>query len=178
MYIGENNLPTASPATNNVCAKDGVIFARINTGTNIGAIIFHLVSVKGISIDINIIAINTTNNNGTPPKFKLPIKSTTLVAITPPIFDHSSNPIIIDAQGSECFVSVGNGYSWWNISSNSDYHFKEEYKQYESQIGIYAGSGFSDKQLAPVPFIVDHRVDSETDASGKLNIHIRVKASE
>jgi hypothetical protein len=88
------------------------------------------------------------------------------------------NPIIIDAQGSECFVSVGNGYSWWNISSNSDYHFKEEYKQYESQIGIYAGSGFSDKQLAPVPFIVDHRVDSETDASGKLNIHIRVKASE
>ena len=46
------------------------------------------------------IAIKTTNNNGTPPKFKLPIKSTTLVAITLPILDHSSNPNIIDEKNN------------------------------------------------------------------------------
>lgn len=64
------------------------------------------------------------------------------------------------------------------VMSTSNYHFQDAYKQYESQYGIYSGSGFSDKQLAPVPYIVDKQVASETDASGKLNIKIRVKASE
>lgn len=64
------------------------------------------------------------------------------------------------------------------IKSTSNYHFQDAYKQNESQYGIYSGSGFNDKQLAPVPYIVDKQVASETDASGKLNIRIRVKASE
>lgn len=84
------------------------------------------------------------------------------------------NPIIIDATEEECFENL-NG---WTVSPLSNFHFKSEHSQYEHQVGIYAGSGFSDKQLAPVPYIVDKQVASETDASGKLNIKIRVKASE
>ena len=64
------------------------------------------------------------------------------------------------------------------VKSTSNFHFKEDYKQYENQYGIYSGTGFNDKQLAPVPSIVSKQVDAETDASGKLNIKIRVKASE
>lgn len=69
----------------------------------------------------------------------------------------------------------------WNdgaISPASNFHFKDEYKQYESQVGIYAGSGFNDKQMAPVPYITFKDVDEETDAAGKLKVRIRVKASE
>lgn len=88
------------------------------------------------------------------------------------------SPIIIDAKGSDCFINVGNTYTSWNISPNSDYHFKEEYKDYENTLGIYAGSGFSDTQLAPVPYIVAKRIDEQTDASGKLNVKIRVKAGQ
>ena len=64
------------------------------------------------------------------------------------------------------------------VTTTSNYHFQADYKQYETQYGIYSGTGFNDKQLAPVPYIVAKRVDAETDASGKLNIMIRVKASE
>ncbi len=84
------------------------------------------------------------------------------------------NPIIINATDVDLFENL-NG---WAVSPMSNFHFKSEYSQYEHQVGIYAGSGFSDKQLAPVPYIVDKQVASETDASGKLNIKIRVKASE
>lgn len=64
------------------------------------------------------------------------------------------------------------------IASTSNYHFKTDYKQYESQYGIYSGTSFNDKQMAPVPYIIAKQVASETDAEGKLNIKIRVKASE
>ena len=64
------------------------------------------------------------------------------------------------------------------ISSQSDFHFKDAYKQYEDQVGIYAGTGFSDKQLAPVPYIVAKHVDEQTDAQGKLSIKVRVKAGD
>lgn len=67
-------------------------------------------------------------------------------------------------------------YNGGNISPNSNFHFKEDYAQYEGKVGIYHGT-FNDKQLVPVPYIVDKRVDDHTDASGKLNIKIRVKAS-
>ena len=59
-----------------------------------------------------------------------------------------------------------------------DFHFKDEYKQYESQVGIYAGEGFDDSQLAPTPRIVAKHIPDKTDAEGKLNIKVRVKASE
>ena len=64
------------------------------------------------------------------------------------------------------------------VASTSNYHFQTDYKQYESQYGIYSGTGFKDKQMAPVPYIVAKRIDGQTDASGKLNIKIRVKAGE
>ncbi|MCR4915671.1 MAG: hypothetical protein K6A96_07955 [Prevotella sp.] len=86
---------------------------------------------------------------------------------------------------SEDGINVGD-VSWGDVfvnynSSNpfsSDWHFKDEYKQYEDQVGIYAGSGFSDKQLAPVPYIVSKRVDDQTDAQGKLSIKVRVNAGD
>lgn len=83
----------------------------------------------------------------------------------------------IDLTGTdrnEVFVNFNNG----TISPASNFHFKEAYQQYESQVGIYSGTGFNDKQLAPVPYIVAKEIGTETDASGKLNIKIRVKASE
>lgn len=64
------------------------------------------------------------------------------------------------------------------VTPTSNYHFQADYKQYETQYGIYSGTGFNDKQLAPVPYIVAKEIGTETDASGKLNIKIRVKASE
>ena len=87
---------------------------------------------------------------------------------------YGDNPIIIDATEEDLFEKINN----WQVTPASNFHFKEAYRQYESQVGLYSGSGFNDKQLAPIPYIVDHQVDSETDASGKLNIRIRVKASE
>lgn len=63
------------------------------------------------------------------------------------------------------------------ISPASDFHFKKEYQKY-SECGIYGGTGFSDKGMAPVPYIMAKDIPDQTDASGKLNIKIRVKASE
>lgn len=80
----------------------------------------------------------------------------------------------IDATPSDIFINNNN----WTISPTSDFHFKDEYKQYESQVGIYAGSGFNDKQMAPVPYITFKDVDEETDAAGKLKVRIRVKANQ
>lgn len=84
------------------------------------------------------------------------------------------NPVVIDASVEDIFEKYNN----WKVTPESNFHFKDAYQQYESQVGIYAGSGFNDKQQAPVPYIVAKQVASETDASGKLNIKIRVKASE
>ena len=70
----------------------------------------------------------------------------------------------------DVFVKCG------DVSPASDFHFKDEYKQYENQVGIYAGDGFSDDQLPPVPYIVEKHIDQQTDASGHLNVRIRVKA--
>lgn len=88
------------------------------------------------------------------------------------------NPIIIEAEGSDCFIEVNNWSSGWEISSKMNYHFKDEYKQYESQVGIYAGSGFDDSQMAPVPYIMYKDVPDKTDAEGKLKVRIRVKANQ
>lgn len=85
------------------------------------------------------------------------------------------DPIIVggdDFNWSSVFVKYDSSYPY-----NSDFHFSEEYQKYEGKVGIYAGTGFSDKPLAPVPYIVAKHVDQNTDASGKLNIKVRVKAS-
>lgn len=85
--------------------------------------------------------------------------------------------------GENC-INV-DGISWSTIFKNnagitpaSDFHFTEDYSQYENQVGIYAGTGFNDLQMAPVPYIVAKHVDEQTDASGKLIVKIRVKANQ
>ena len=82
------------------------------------------------------------------------------------------------------FINV-NGKEWTDIfvkpngvNANSDYHFKGEYEQYNTKCGIYAGSGFSDSALPPVPYIVSKQIPEQTDADGKLDIRIRVRAGE
>ena len=74
--------------------------------------------------------------------------------------------------------NVFKNYNNGAVSPASDFHFKEAYSQYESQVGVYADGVDFDKQLAPVPYIVAKHVDEQTDASGKLNIKIRVKAGQ
>lgn len=64
------------------------------------------------------------------------------------------------------------------VTPNSDYHFKGEYEKYNGKCGIYAGTGFSDSALPPVPYIVAKQIPEQTDANGKLNIKIRVRAGE
>lgn len=73
--------------------------------------------------------------------------------------------------------SIGNT-DWSDVFETGSYHFKGDYKQYESKVGIYAGTGFKDSGMAPVPYIVSKQIPEQTDASGKLNIKIRVKAGE
>ncbi len=76
---------------------------------------------------------------------------------------------------NDVYVNYNNGA----ISPKSDFHFKDDYKQYENKVGIYAGdTPFNDNQIAPVPHIVAKHVDEHTDTTGKLNIKIRVKAGQ
>lgn len=85
------------------------------------------------------------------------------------------DPINLQANSwSDVFVNYNGGQA----NDKSDYHFKEAYKQYERQVGIYAGDGFDDSQLAPTPRIVSKHIPDQTNAAGKLVINVRVKASE
>ena len=79
----------------------------------------------------------------------------------------------IDASWSDVFVKYGS-----SVDPQYDFHFKEAYKQYEGKVGIYAGSGFSDSGLPPVPYIVSKQIPYQTDRQGKLHIKVRVRASE
>lgn len=79
----------------------------------------------------------------------------------------------INASGSDVFVNYGS-----SPDPRYDYHFKEAYQQYEGKVGIYAGSGFNDSGMPPVPYISYKYIPDHTDADGNLNIKIRVKASE
>ena len=119
----------------------------------------------------------------------LPIKATNNV-----IINWADGPL----RGSNCFtegnMAKGNfgtdpinvtGVEWTDIfvnpkgvTANSDYHFKGDYAQYNTQCGIYAGTGFSDSALPPVPYITAKQIPEQTDAEGKLNIKIRVRAGE
>jgi len=78
-----------------------------------------------------------------------------------------------------------NGINWSDVFVNSagvtpqsDYNFKGDYAQYQNQCGIYAGTGFNDNALPPVPYIVAKQIPQQTDANGKLNIKIRVNAGQ
>ena len=85
------------------------------------------------------------------------------------------DPIKIEAENWE---AVFENYNGGAVDTKSDFHFKEAFKQYERQVGIYAGDGFDDSQLAPTPRIVSKRIPDQTNAAGKLVINVRVKASE
>ena len=89
---------------------------------------------------------------------------------------YGENAIVIQAENGwdDVFVNYNNG----RVSTESNFHFKEAFKQYENQVGIYAGTGFSDEALPPIPYIVAKDIPDHTDASGKLNIKIRVKAGQ
>lgn len=60
-----------------------------------------------------------------------------------------------------------------NIMAN--FKFSKDYQKY-SDIGIYGGTGFDDNALAPIPRIISKEIPEQTDASGKLNIKVTVKA--
>lgn len=64
------------------------------------------------------------------------------------------------------------------INPASNFHFTENFKQYEDKVGIYAGTSFSDGVLPPVPYISEKEIAEQTDAAGKLKIYIKVKASD
>ncbi|MBR6180743.1 MAG: hypothetical protein IKQ77_05975 [Prevotella sp.] len=89
------------------------------------------------------------------------------------------NPIILDGVSFDDIFESNNG-----IAISSDYSLKENVDRSKflgtdgKVIGIEGGTGFSNKGLAPIPYIVDKRVDEKTDASGMLNVKIRVKAGE
>ena len=87
-------------------------------------------------------------------------------------FDETNKHLDGAVSWDDVFKKYNNGA----ISTTSDFHFSEDYKQYENKYGIYAGTSFNDKQLAPIPRIVSKTVDEQTDGSGRLLINITVKA--
>ncbi len=72
---------------------------------------------------------------------------------------------------------VFENYNGGAISPVSKFHFEGDYSKYEHEVGIYAGDGFSEDQLAPIPYIISKDIPQQTDAAGNLNIKIRVKAN-
>lgn len=80
------------------------------------------------------------------------------------------NPLnLTDVTAADVFVNDA------GVSNSSDYHFQEAYKQYETQYGIYAGQGFNDLQVAPVPSLILRSADEQTNTSGQLKVQVRVK---
>ena len=87
-----------------------------------------------------------------------------------------TNAILLDdGKGWNDVFYVNNG-----VSTTSDYHLKDKWGKDAAtdgtDIGIYGGTGFSDGALPPIPYINECKVDEQTDAEGKLNIRIKVKA--
>lgn len=105
-------------------------------------------------------------------------------------YAHFDGTVFLDNMHGDAYGTryIGlNGHSWddyfvkcngFAINTVSDFHFKDEFKEYEDKVGIYAGTGFDDRCLPPTPFIVEKSIPEKTNASGKLNIKIRVKANE
>lgn len=93
----------------------------------------------------------------------------------------TGNMLYNGSWGDEC---ISNSAKDWGavfekhagINPVSKYHFKEEFKENEGKVGIYAGGGFSETTLPPVPYIFKKDIPDKTDASGKLHINIAVKA--
>ena len=86
------------------------------------------------------------------------------------------NPITLDEGKSWDDVFKANK----GVSIASDYHLIGTWGKGTasdgSDLGIYGGSGFSDKALAPIPYISEKKIAEQTDAAGKLSIRIKVNA--
>ena len=154
-------------------------------------ILFSVSGLNGGSLINNIVTKND-GNNGTAIGANNATISGNVVILTP----QSTYGISINIYGgSNCQIFDNMTRSNWGtdcivvseswskvfenpagVSVNSKYHFINDYKQYEDKIGIYAGTGFSDGALPPIPYINECKVDEQTDAEGKLNIRIKVKA--
>ena len=69
----------------------------------------------------------------------------------------------------------------YGISSNSNFHFKEDFKDYESKVGLYGGKSagsikyFHDDALPPVPYVKAKDVPQSTNFDGMLNVTLTVK---
>ena len=94
-----------------------------------------------------------------------------LVGRTDSAFPKSRNTILTDVDWNNVFVNYG------GINIDSDFHFKDEYKQYADK-GIYGGTGFRDSQQPSVPHIMSASIPEQTDSDGKLHIRIQVRAGE
>ena len=87
--------------------------------------------------------------------------------------DYTEDPINIgESNWDEVFVN------YQGCTPSSDFHFKGDYEKYNGEYGIYGGTGFNDKGIAPVPYVVAKDVKEQTDASGMLYVKIRVNAGE
>ncbi len=180
-FINQNFIRGESRFGNSVVTiTNNVLYNRlfnINGGIISYNILAHLGNWGGgqTMYDVNNVSItnNILRNSGGGTHYGSSIQSgNNLVVSESSIGSWGDIPVVIDAYVNDILVDVNN----WSISPNSNFHFKENYKEYESQVGIYAGDGFNDAQIAPVPYIVAKRIDEQTDASGKLNVKIRVNA--
>lgn len=83
--------------------------------------------------------------------------------------------------GDDCVACAADAndlfQKYLGITPASIFAFQEQFEA-NSNIGIYGGTGFSDGALPPVPYVVEKMIPEQTDASGKLNIRLKVKASE
>ena len=161
-------------------------------------IIHRILSLNGGYVSYNIITSNDTNTNGNLPSEALGASNAIInnnVLFMEPGSGYGwsksihsggncqiTNNMVKSSFGNNCIVIK---VSWSEVFENnagvsitSNYHFKEAYKEYEGKIGIYADKGFSESALPPVPYITEKEIPEQTDASGKLNIKIKVKAGE
>ena len=82
------------------------------------------------------------------------------------------DPITVEVEDFGSLFEKNNG-----ITPASNYHFKEDYSQYESKAGLYSGgTGFSEGCMPPVPYVSVKEIDEQTDAAGNLKVTLRVKA--
>ena len=85
------------------------------------------------------------------------------------------DPVTIEGATEANLFQNLNG---WAVNPISNFHFTQDYESYETKVGVYSGTSFSDDQLPPTPYIVAKVIPEKTDAEGKLNIKVRVKAGD
>ena len=90
------------------------------------------------------------------------------------------NPVVAP-EGTNLWDDVFGESNNKGVTIASDYHVQASWAKGAASdgtdIGIYGGTGFSDKALAPIPRIVSKSVDEQSDASGKLTVKVTVKSN-